>query len=181
MRRGELAGLRWCDVDLDAGELVVAENRVVVEHRVVTGTPKSDRSRRIGLDPATVEVLRAWRRQQLEERLVIGALWPDTDLVFVWPDGSPLHPNVITRTYRPDRRAGRLPPMPLHNLRHAWATAALLGRVDIKVVSTGLGHCSTRITHDIYTAAVPSLDAAAAELVAGLYDSRTTEHHGRGC
>ena len=96
--------------------------------------------------------------------------WPDTELVFVWPDGSPLHPNVITRTYGRIVSAAGLPPMRLHNLRHAWATAALLAGVDIKVVSARLGHSSTRITHDIYTAAVPSMDAAAAELVAGLYD-----------
>jgi integrase len=170
MRRGELAGLRWCDLDLDGGALVVAENRVVVEHEVVTGTPKGNRSRRIGLDAVTVEVLRGWRRRQLEERLVIGELWPDIDLVFVWPDGSPLHPDVISRTYRRIAERGGLPPMPLHNLRHAWATAALLGRVDVKVVSARLGHSSTRITHDIYTAAVPSMDDAAAELVAGMYD-----------
>lgn len=170
MRRGELAGLRWCNVDLEAGDVVVAENRVVVNHDVVTGTPKSGRSRRIGLDPATTDALRAWRRQQLEERLVIGALWPDHDLVFVWPDGSPVHPNVITRTFtRIAARAG-LPPLRLHNLRHAWATSALLAGVRVQVVSTRLGHSSTRITDDIYTASVPSMDNAAAELVAGLYD-----------
>ena len=170
MRRGELAGLRWVDVDLDGAELVVAENRVVVNHEVITGTPKGGRARRIGLDPTTVEVLRTWRRQQLAERLVIGPYWPDTDLVFVWPDGSPVHPNVITRTFNRIRDRASLPPMRLHNLRHAWATTALLGRVDIKVVSERLGHSSTRITHDIYTASVPALDAAAANLVADLYD-----------
>lgn len=172
MRRGELAGLRWCDVDLDAGSLVVAENRVVVDHEVITGTPKGNRSRRIGLDAASVEALRTWRRRQVEERLVIGELWPGTDLVFVWPDGSPVHPDVISRTYQRIIERADLPPMRLHNLRHAWATAALLGRVDVKVVSARLGHSSTRITHDIYTAAVPSMDAAAAELVAGMYDRR---------
>lgn len=174
MRRGEVTGLRWQDVDLEAGELVVAENRVVVDHEVVTGTPKGGRARRLGLDPATVEALKAWRRRQLEERLVVGEYWPDTDLVFLWPDGSPVHPDVITRTFNRLRDSAGLPPMRLHNLRHAWATAALLGKVDIKVVSERLGHSSTRITHDIYTASVPALDAAAANLVAGLYDTPTT-------
>lgn len=173
MRRGELAGLRWGDLDLEGAELVVAENRVVVGHEVLTGTPKGNRSRRIGLDSPTVEVLRAWRRQHLEERLVIGDYWPDTDLVFVWPDGSPLHPDVITRTFRRVSDRAGIPPMRLHALRHAWATSAMLAKVDIKVVSSRLGHSSTRITHDIYTASVPSMDTAAAELVAGLYDRRS--------
>lgn len=170
MRRGEMAGLRWCDLDLDRGELVVAENRVVVDHQVFTGTPKGGRTRRLGLDPVTVDVLRAWKRQQAAERLVIGPYWPDTDLVFVWPDGSPVHPDVITRTYNRIRDAAELPKMHLHNLRHAFATTSLLGGVDIKVVSERLGHSSTRITHDIYTASVPALDRAAAVLVADLYD-----------
>ena len=81
MRRGELAGVRWPDLDLEASELVVVENRVVVEHAVVTGTPKGNRDR-LGLDALTVEVLRAWRRQHLAERLVRRAV-ADTDLVFL--------------------------------------------------------------------------------------------------
>lgn len=171
MRRGELAGLRWSDVDLDTGELVVVENRVVVDHQVHTGTPKSGRSRRLGLDSTTVEVLRAWRRRQLEERLVIGPNWPDHDLVFVWPDGSPVHPAVITRTFGRLRDDVGLPKMHLHNLRHAFATSSLIKGVDIKVVSERLGHSSTRITQDIYTASVPALDRAAAQLIADLYDT----------
>ena len=102
----------------------------------------------------------------------MGSCWPDTGLVFVWPDGSPVHPDVISRTYGRIRQRLDLPPMKLHNLRHAWATAALQAGVDVKVVASRLGHSSTRITHDIYTAMVPSMDAAAAELIAGLYDKR---------
>jgi integrase len=169
MRRGEVCALRWSD--FDGAELVVRRSRVVVEHQVVEGTPKNDRTRRVALDPGTVEVLRRWRAQQAEERLVIGPYWPGDDYCFTWADGNVVHPDVITRTFGRVARAAGLPPLPLHKLRHAWATSALRAGVDIKVVSGRLGHSSTRVTHDIYTAAVPSMDRAAAETVAGLYDA----------
>jgi integrase len=102
--------------------------------------------------------------------MVMGPGWPDTGLVFVWPDGSPLHPNVISRTFKRIRDGLGLPPLRLHNVRHAWATSALLAGVPMKLASARLGHSSTRITEDIYTAAVPSLDAAAAATVADLCD-----------
>ena len=70
----------------------------------------------------------------------MGAGWPDTDLVFVWPDESPVHPHVLSRTYSRIPRRLHLPPMKLHNLRHAWAKAALRAGVDVKVVALRLGH-----------------------------------------
>jgi len=169
LRRGEAVGLRWGD--LDGTDLVVARNAVVVDGRVVEGTPKSNRSRRIALDAETVDVLRAWKRAQAAERLALEGEWIAGDRLFTWPDGSVVHPNVVTRTFGRLVQRAELPPLPLHNLRHAWATSALRAKVDLKVVSSRLGHASTRITADVYTAAVPSLDAAAASTVAGLYDA----------
>lgn len=86
--------------------------------------------------------------------------------IFCWAEGTTLHPNVITGTYRRIVDQAGLPPLPLHNLRHAWATNALDNGVDVKDVATRLGHSSTRITHDIYVAPLPERDARAAALVA---------------
>ena len=139
-------------------------------HRV---RAEDDRGRRrIALDSATVTTLKQWRRQQSTEQLAMGAGWQGDGRVFVWPDGSALHPNVITRTFGRLVEKAALPPLSLHGLRHSWATSALLGGVPIKVVSDRLGHSSSRITLDTYTASVPALDAHAAELVAGLFVSR---------
>lgn len=172
MRRGEVVGLRWRDLDLEHGRLTVANNMTVVDHVLHEGTPKGNRARALRLDSATLAALRGWRTQQTTERLAMGAGWPDHDLVFTWPDGSVIHPDVVTRTFnRLVVRAG-LPPLRLHALRHAWATHALGAGVDVKDVATRLGHSSTRITHDIYVAPSTDRDAAAAELVAGLYDQR---------
>jgi integrase len=171
MRRGELVGLRWSALDLDRGVLVVESNTVVVGSQLVDDTPKNRRARRIGLDPETVAVLKTWKRTQAAERLAMGGPWPGGDRVFLWPDGSVLHPNVVTRTFgRLVERAG-VRQLRLHNLRHAWATHALDRGVDVKDVSVRLGHSSTRITHDVYVAALPERDARAASVVADLYDS----------
>lgn len=172
MRRGELCGLRWADFDLERSSVVVRNNDTVVEGHIVETTPKGRRARPMGLDPVTVSVLRDWRRVQAAERLVMAGDWPEHDRVFCWPDGSPVHPAIITNTYKRLRDRAGLPALHLHNVRHAWATSALLAGVPMKVVSDRLGHSSIQITGDVYTASVPALDAEAARTVADLYDRK---------
>ena len=100
MRRGELVGLRWSDVDLAAGSLVVANNVTVSDHATSHGTPKGKRARSMNLDAGTVEALRDWKRQQNAERLAVGTYWPDDDFVFTRQDGALVHPAVVTRTFK---------------------------------------------------------------------------------
>ncbi len=82
LRRGELLGLRWADVDLDGGVISVRRSRVSARYDVSEGTPKSGRSRTVALDAETVAVLRRHRTAQLQERMKWGALWTDSGLVF---------------------------------------------------------------------------------------------------
>ena len=173
LRRGELAGLRWEDLELGAGMLSVNRATVVADGHAIESEPKTARGRRrIVLDTQTVDALKRWRRQQSTEQLAMGAGWQGDGRVFVWGDGSALHPNVITRSFGRLVERAALPHLSLHGLRHSWATSALLAGVPIKVVLDRLGHSSSRITLDTYTASVPALDAQAAELVAGLFVSR---------
>jgi integrase len=173
LRRGELAGLRWDDLDLARGSLTVNRATVVAAGKAVESEPKTARGRRrMALDPHTVEQLKAWRKRQREEHFAMGEGWQGDGRVFVWPDGTALHPNVITRSFGRLVKQAKLPALTLHGLRHSWATSALVAGVPVKVVSDRLGHSSARITLDVYTASVPSLDAEAADLVAGLFVSR---------
>ena len=126
MRRGEALGLRWSDVDLDAGRLRVVQTITQVRSKVSIGEPKTTRGRRsIALDDGTVAVLRAHRKLMLEERLLVGPDFTDEGLVFHHPDGSCLRPDAVSAQFlrRVDRHG--LPRLTLHGLRHTWATLAL--------------------------------------------------------
>jgi integrase len=148
MRRGEVAGLRWIDVDLDAGRVSPRRPRVVVNHEVLVSEPKTAKGRRsIALDPATVAALREHRRWQLEERLAVGPGWEDSGLVFTWPDGRPLHPERFSRWFEQHTRAAGLPKIRLHDVRHSYATAALAAGIPARIVSERLGHANIAITH----------------------------------
>jgi integrase len=169
MRRGELLGLRWTDVDLDVGVLRVAQARVRAGNQVVAGEPKTARGRRtIALDPATMAALRQHRKRQAEERLLAGPRYADSGLVFTMPDGSPIHPNRFGLWFRRRTRTAGLPAIRLHDMRHSYATAGLAAGIPPKVMSERLGHATVAFTLDTYTSALPAMDKSAADVVAAL-------------
>lgn len=170
MRRGELMGLRWRDVDLDAGRLSIVSTITTVNGRAVESSTKTNKSRRrIALDGGTVAVLRAHQERQSAERQHAGKLWSDSGLVFTREDGTALHPDRFTHLFtRLIRKAG-LSPIRLHDLRHTYATLALEAGVHPKIVSERLGHATTGITLDLYSHVTPSMDEQAAETIAGLF------------
>jgi integrase len=92
----------------------------------------------------------------------------DSGLVFTRPDGSPIHPDLITDWFRRLARAAGLPPIRLHDVRHSYATAALAAGIPPKVVSERLGHANIAITMDVYSHVIPGMDAQAANTVASL-------------
>lgn len=163
LRRGELLGLRWTDLDLDAGQLAVRRSRVAVGYDVAEGTPKSGKARTVALDEGTVSTLRQHRRRQLEERMAWGAAWEDTGALFTKEDGSALHPHTLVWHFKKAQRSAGVPRLRLHDLRHTHATLALQAGVHPKVVQERLGHSSIAITLDLYSHVVPGMqeDAAA--------------------
>ncbi len=171
MRRGEVVGLRWSNLDLDRGVLSVIHTVTTVNGAMLESTVKTTKSRRqVSLDAVTVLVLRAHRAKQNAQRLLLGPAWVDHDLVFCEPAGSPLHPDKLTVRFRQLVRASTVPVIRLHDLRHTHATLALRAGVHPKVVSERFGHATTGITLDIYSHVAPELDHQAAEEVAGLLD-----------
>ncbi len=169
LRRGEAAGLRWQDVDLDARVLRITQQVVQLGWATEIGDPKTDSgARTISLDARTVGVLRSWRASQLVEREQWGTAWQDTGLTFTREDGSALHPDTLTTVFERLHRDAELPPIRLHDLRHTAASLALAAGVPLKVVSEQLGHSSLAITADTYTSVLPAVAHAAAEAVAGV-------------
>jgi len=168
-RRDEALGLRWADVDLETGKVVLRQTVTAIAHELrVANRTKSGKPRPIEIDRATVAALRSVRARQAQERLLLGADYVDGGLVFARPDGRPQHPEHFSMAF--DRRVARhrLPRIRLHDLRHSWATLALSAGVDVKIVSERLGHASAKITWDIYQHVTPTMQADAAETVARL-------------
>ncbi len=135
LRRGEAAGLRWADVDLDARVIVIGQQRIAYGHTVAVGPPKTASSRRvIALDKVTTRLLRTHLRQQRAERQAAGETWQDSGYVFTTPDGAPLHPDYLTRRFGRLVTDSGLPPVRLHDLRHGAATLAHAAGADLKTV-----------------------------------------------
>ncbi|MGQ0744931.1 MAG: tyrosine-type recombinase/integrase [Acidimicrobiales bacterium] len=173
MRRGEILGLRWCDVDFDGARLSVRQALVSVAYEMQLSDVKTGAGRRtIDLDERTVSVLRQWRKAQAEERLALGAGYLDRDLVFCRSDGERLHPDLFSQTF--DRAASKagLPDITLHDLRHTHATLLLKAGVPVKVVSERLGHASPGFTMSVYQHVIPGMQAEAAAVFSALVAPR---------
>jgi integrase len=168
MRRGEVLGLRWADVDLAAARLSVRHAVVAVAYEVIESTPKSHNARVIDLDPETVELLRAHQQQQTQEREEWGADYQDRDLIVAREDGSPIHPHSFSQSFARLVRRASLRTIRLHDLRHTHATLALQAGVPVKVISERLGHESPAFTLKQYAHVIPGMQATAASLVAEL-------------
>ena len=169
MRRGEILGLSWEDVDLEAGRLSIRKTRVMLGYATHISEPKTRRGRRlVALDPATVASLKAQRRRQKIERLAGGGNWKDSGYVFTREDGEPYHPERVSKLFKAATKGAGLPRIRLHDLRHTYATLALSADVHPKIVSERLGHANIAITLDTYSHAIPALSEEAASRVAAL-------------
>jgi integrase len=169
LRRGEVLGLRWADVDLAAARLSVRQTLIHVGYKPQFSVPKTAKGRRlVALDAATVATLKEHRRRQLEERLKWGPLYHDQDLVFAKEDGSVVHPDRFSDRFETLVARSGLPNIRLHDLRHTHATLALRAGIHPKVVSERLGHSTISITLDTYSHAIPAMQEEAAEKIAAL-------------
>jgi integrase len=171
MRRGEVLGLRWRDLDLERGRATVVHTVIEGPGEPRTSRPKGGRGRSVALDQATARALRAHRKRQAEEKLMLAGAYFDRDLVFCREDGAPLWPRSFSRAFEHHAQAAGLPRIRLHDLRHTWATLALGRAVHPKVVQERLGHATVAITLDVYSHAVPAMQEDAAERVAALFAS----------
>lgn len=170
MRRSELLGLRWQDVDLALARASVRQVLTHIGHQVVVGEPKTKRSRRaVALDKDTVVVLREWRRTQAADRLAAGPAWQDSGYLFTREDGRCVHPDTFSYWFEKHLRRSGLRKIRFHDLRHTHASLALQAGVSAKVVCNRLGHASVAFTLDVYSHVVPSLQEEAAERVAELF------------
>jgi integrase len=166
LREGELLGLRWDDVDLSGATVTLQVRRTLSETR--TGhkfeKPKNGKGRSVKLSQKATEALRSHRTRQNEERLRVGSLWQDSNLVFPTTTGTTMScTNLLGRHFKPLLKRAELPEIRLHDLRHTCATILLAAGKHPKYVQELLGHASISITLDTYSHVIEGMDGGLAE------------------
>jgi integrase len=161
LRRGELLGLKWADVDLDVGTLSVQRS---LDKDGTFNPPKRKNSRRtVKLTTQAAESLKAHRSRQNEERLRLGSLWEDRDLVFPNQVGKPMNAdNLYHRGFKPLLQKAGLSGFTFHSLRHTCATLLVSKNVNPKIISEMLGHATISQTMDTYSHVMPGMGDVAA-------------------
>ena len=173
LRQGEVLGLRWADVDLDQGQLRVNVALQRLDRQFQLVEPKSATSRRaIPLPPPLVPALAAHRVAQLKARLAAGPAWVEEipDLVFTTALGRPLDGTTITWAFQAYCGRAGLARRRFHDLRHGTATLLLAAGVDLKTISTILGHSTITLTANTYAGVVPALTGDAMKRLGTLLD-----------
>lgn len=162
LRRDEVLGLTWAEVDLGEGVAWVRE----------TGSgngPKSEAGvRAVPLPSPVVQALKAWRAQQVADRLAWGPDWPDTDLVFTRGDGSLIPGQWVSMRFETLAYRAGLPPIRFHDLRHGAASLAKAAGLDSKYIAALLGHARSSFTDDVYVTLFPEVAKEAAEAAAAI-------------
>jgi integrase len=170
LRRGEVCGLKWSAVDLDAGTLRIEHTRTTVKGEAVSSLPKTGAGRRsISIDARLVALLRAHRRRQAAERLAAGPAYEDNGYLVADELGNPYHPDTISGWF--DARVAQVdvPRIRLHDCRHTAASLMLAAGTPVKVVSELLGHANVVVTLQVYQHLMPGMaEEAGAALSASL-------------
>jgi integrase len=166
MRLGELLGLKWQDIDFEAGAVHVRRGLYRIRGAWVEGEPKSAAGKRKVVLPAlAVEALREHRVAQLEAKLKAGAAWEDNGLVFTTAAGRPIHPRNVSRALESVLKRAGLPRIRFHDLRHSHATLLLMLGENPRVVQERLGHSQISLTLQTYSHVLPDLQRQAAEKI----------------
>lgn len=171
MRRGEIMGLDWGDIDFDSGTLTVRQaSQYLPDRGVFVKDPKNESSvRLISLPLFLVDMLRQYRKEQAAARLKVGDLWQASDRVFVTWDGLPMHPDTISSWFPQFLDRHGLPHLTFHGLRHSAATTLVNEGVPLKNISGRLGHANVGTTADIYGHYLKSADKAIADKLEVVY------------
>jgi integrase len=176
LRRSEVLGLSWRDVELSATPptISVVNALTAVKGRLVLGSPKTARTRRkVYIPERTAEVLKSLKSRQNRERLAAGRAWAEgwegSDFVFTTPIGTPLDPSNLRARLQPILTTAGIGHWKIHEFRHTAASMMLTGGVPLKEVSEAMGHSSIAITADVYGHLLEPSRATSAVMAAVMY------------
>ncbi|MCP8970467.1 site-specific integrase [Ectobacillus ponti] len=173
MRRGEILGLRWKDVDLEKGMLYVRQTLSKDGKTFLTGAKTDSSVRSIKLSQETIAALKKHKARVASERLKGGAEYSNYDLVVCTAKGTPMNPENLKRTFIRLTKQADVSTIRFHDLRHTHATMLLAQGVHAKVISERLGHSNIKTTLDIYSHVLPSMQEEAANQIDALLAKTT--------
>ena len=165
MRRGELCGLEWKDIDFDKQTLTICRSSQYIGNKqFITKEPKTKAGiRKISIGSGICQLLQNYRQHQDKQREKTGDQWVENDRLFTQWNGEPIYPDTITDWFPKFLERCGLPKVTLHSLRHSNASLMIAEGVDIRTVSNRLGHAQTSTTLNIYSHALKSRDQDAAD------------------
>ncbi len=164
MRRGELCGLKWSDVDMVGGTITISETRLNVDGRIISESPKTRQSRRtVSLDAGTIGELAKFRNLQDDAKTRLGS-W-HSDYVLTDLDGQPVNPDRVSRLFKRACANAGLPVPRLHDTRHTAVTLGISSGVPIHVVAGRVGHANVTTTLNTYSHFLPRADKLAADVI----------------
>lgn len=173
LRRGEVCGLRWQDIDFTNNTIKVEQSLVKAGGEYIFKTPKSDDSiRKISAPLLVMDALRKRKMHVTACRLKYGPEYQDHDLVLCTDIGEHINPDWVTRNIKKYLKLAGIDPIRYHDLRHTNATIMLLNGIPLKVASERLGHSSVKITGDTYSHVTKSIDREASDKIDELYNQR---------
>lgn len=182
-RKGELCGLAWPNLDLDAAKMHIVRQLRIPGAEPVFGKPKNGKPRTVSLSAETVDLLRVHRKHQRELMMANRTSYHDLDLVFAkeWSDvqkrgdclGHPLQMNNLgQREYAQVIKAAEVRPIKFHGLRHTCATLLLQAGTPVHVVSERLGHSKVTMTLEVYAHVLPDMQREAAATLGSLLHAK---------
>lgn len=167
IRRGELCGLEWKDIDFENQVMhVVRSAQYIGNKTMITKEPKTKSGiRHFSLSIHACILLKKYKRWQLEQKFSAGDRWEESDRLFTSWNGKPIHPDTVTDWFSKFIKRSGLPYVTLHSLRHTNATLMIAEGTDVCTVSRRLGHANTATTLNIYAHALKSKDREAANML----------------
>ena len=170
LRRAELLGLRWQDIDMDAQVVhIVQTSNYVAGHGVYVGTPKTEGSDRyLKVSQTAIMILLEYKEWQEDMKAKVGDAWEGTeedDCIFTNEVGRPMFPTSLTQWMGKFIKRTGLPSSSVHSLRHTYASLLIADGTPLVVVSGNLGHTQVSTTNDIYSHVIASAEAKAAEVM----------------
>lgn len=169
LRRGELLGLRWCDVDFEKQQIHIVRTRVVVDGEVIVKEPKTESScRTVDVPEQLIQKLKQHKAKCMANRLRLGPAYKPSDYVIVNENGKEPYPESISQRFSRMLKAANLPHARFHDLRHLCASIMLMQGVNVKIAQNHLGHACLQTTMSVYTHVLPSVSKEAAQKIGAL-------------